>query len=652
MRRPTHALPRLRRFLAAIALTGTLLAGAAPTGLSPVLAADSAADDSLQAAFAAAAQEFGVPEAVLLSVSYNLSRWEHHDGLPSTSAGYGLMHLTKLEPADLPSPAQMEINADELDPHDLHELHGGHLPGIIPADLTDPSLHTLDAAAVLLGLPTDELKRSPAQNIRGAAALLAQYAAETTGGRPTDEADWYGAVAKYAGSEESDVALSFADQVFATINEGAERQTSNGHHVKLSAKPVTPNKATAEKLTLKKPKDQGGADCPHGLACRFVPAFYGRKGSSYGNYDTANRVSGGPSAPSIDYIIIHDTEGSYQGSVNWFQNPASGVSAHYVIRSADGEVTQMVDVKDAGWHAGNWFFNTHSIGIEHEGFAISGAAWYNEHLYRASAKLVKHLTKTYNIPADRAHIIGHDEVPGTSLTTQRSQHWDPGPFWDWAHFMALVGEPIKPAPGNKSETIVTIKPHFKTNLQPVNGAELQPTNFLYLYRAPAFDAPLLDDPVLPGAGTQNGSDWGDKARVGQTFALAERQGDWAAIWYGGQKAWFYDPHKQNTVPGKGTLVTPKAGKSAIPVYGTAYPEAAAYPPGVPVRALNPIGYTIPAGQVYVAAERLTGRYYHAVVYSLDPSVHKYIVGNEAFYRIHFNHRYAFVKAADVDVVTE
>lgn len=647
MRLPTPAKPKLRRFLAAAILATTLLAAAAPTGFSPVAASEGAPADSLQAEFTAAAQEFGVPEAILLSVSYNLSRWEHHAGLPSTSAGYGLMHLTKLEPSDLPPPE--ELDHEGIDAHDLHEQFGGHTPGIIPSDLADPSLHTLDAAAALLGRSTDELKATTAQNIRGGAALLAQYAKETTGTVPTEMADWYGAVAKYSGSTESDVALSFADEVFATINGGAERQTIEGHQIKLPATTVAPNLSTIAPLALKNSQHTGTADCPNGIACRFIPAYYGGSGGNYGNYDTADRTHGGAAAPSIDYIVIHDTEGGYESSINWFRNPASFVSAHYVIRSADGEVTQMLDLKDVGWHAGNWFYNTHSIGVEHEGYAIAGAAWYNEHLYRASASLVRYLTQKYGIPADRAHIIGHDEVPGTSTSTQRTQHWDPGPFWDWGHFMELVGAPITPPAGKKSEQIVTIKPSFQNNQQPVNGAPLQPSNFLYLYQAPSFSAPLADEQWLPGVGTQNGSDWGDKARVGQTFAVAERQGDWTAIWHGGKKVWFFDPLKQNTVPGKGILITPKAGKSSIPVYGTAYPEPSAYPPGIPQRANNKL-YDMPAGQVYVATERLNGRFYRAVIFSVDPSVHKYIVGNEEFYRIQFNHRYAFVKAADVDVV--
>src|SRR4029077_18157635 len=50
---------------------------------------------ALQQTFSAAAREFGVPESVLLAVSYNESRWESHVG-PSTSGGYGVMTLVAL----------------------------------------------------------------------------------------------------------------------------------------------------------------------------------------------------------------------------------------------------------------------------------------------------------------------------------------------------------------------------------------------------------------------------------------------------------------------------------------------------------------------------------------------------------------------------
>ena len=82
------------------------------------------------------------------------------------------------------------------------------------------------------------------------------------------------------------------------------------------------------------------------------------------------------------------------------------------MRSSDGHVAQHVNPKNVGFHAGNWYVNMHSVGIEHEGFAATGATWYTESMYRSSAALVKHLATKYGIPLDRAHIIGHDQVPG------------------------------------------------------------------------------------------------------------------------------------------------------------------------------------------------------------------------------------------------
>ena len=34
----------------------------------------------------------------------------------------------------------------------------------------------------------------------------------------------------------------------------------------------------------------------------------------------------------VDLLVLHDTEGTYQSAINWFKNPASQVSAHFVIK--------------------------------------------------------------------------------------------------------------------------------------------------------------------------------------------------------------------------------------------------------------------------------------------------------------------------------
>src|SRR5262249_43314042 len=135
---------------------------------------------ALQESFAAAAEEFGVPTAILLSVAYNVSRWEHHGGAPSAAGGYGPMHLISGTPM-----LRLDGRGDGVDRSSR------------PAA---PVLQTLDVAAGMLGLNPAMLMSDPGQNIRGGAALLASYARDTVGSAPTAAADWYGAVARYSGS--------------------------------------------------------------------------------------------------------------------------------------------------------------------------------------------------------------------------------------------------------------------------------------------------------------------------------------------------------------------------------------------------------------------------------------------------------------------
>ncbi|MFB7335413.1 N-acetylmuramoyl-L-alanine amidase [Streptomyces adustus] len=148
--------------------------------------------------------------------------------------------------------------------------------------------------------------------------------------------------------------------------------------------------------------------------------------ASIANYTASNR----PTSYPLDRVIIHVTQETYLDALDIFRNPAKQVSAHYVVRSADGHVAQCVREHDVAWHAGNWEYNTRSIGIEHEGWVDRPSSFTNA-LYEASARLTAAVCTAYGIPKDRAHIIGHHEVPG-------SDHTDPGPNWDWTRYIRLV----------------------------------------------------------------------------------------------------------------------------------------------------------------------------------------------------------------------
>jgi N-acetyl-anhydromuramyl-L-alanine amidase AmpD len=153
---------------------------------------------------------------------------------------------------------------------------------------------------------------------------------------------------------------------------------------------------------------------------------------------TPNKTESNRTRATVDGIVIHDTEGRFIGSVSVLQRARTRGSAHFVV-SRNGQIVQLVPVRDVAWHAGNGWWNLHAIGIEHEGWA--GRRAYTEPEYRASAQLVAYLARRWSIPLDRRHVIGHAEVPNP-LHPGRfggvSGHTDPGPYWNWSHYMRLA----------------------------------------------------------------------------------------------------------------------------------------------------------------------------------------------------------------------
>jgi len=657
-------------------------AAAVESARSGAVSAALPASHALQRDFAAAAREFHVPESVLLAVSYHETLWESHSGQPSATGNYNVMGLTQLDASRVAKPSAGG-RMQELDLRgDGRATHQKPSPSVL-ADLASvpvgPAAHTLAAAARLTGSPASALRSDMRQSVRGGAALLASYERAAVGSLPGNPGRWYAAVARYTQSTDAAGARLFADRVYATIRGGASRTTADGQQVTLAAAPsVTPQRTQLRSLGLPAaPTSAAGTtpECPSGLACSFVAAAYAQTNpadpTAYGNYDHASRPADGD---AIQYIVIHDTEGSYTGTIAAFQNPTDGASAHYVI-SASGQVTQMVLTKDVAWHAGNWYVNMHAIGIEHEGYALQGASWYTESEYESSAALVRYLTAKYGIPLDRQHIIGHDDVPGPLQSYVAGMHWDPGTYWDWNHYLALIGAPLGGTGGGTPLVggEITIAPPFTSANEPtVTGCgtsgtstcPAQPANFVYLRTSPSATAPLIHDTVLhptATAGTTGAADWTDKAVAGQSFIVAAQQGAWTAIWYQGQKAWFYNPAGENAVANGNAaqaVVTPKAGATSIPVYGRAYPSPSSYPPvlqSVSQQAsqqLTPLSYTIPAGQGYLAGSEGPGTYFYTENYDQSaPGDHTLVTDTGTmYYPIRYNHRIAFVMASDVQAV--
>ncbi|GAB3957203.1 N-acetylmuramoyl-L-alanine amidase [Micromonospora vulcania] len=360
---------RGRLLLGGVLAVTAALAGQG-VGTTPAAAAPAG---TLAAAFDSAAERYDVPRDLLVALGYAESRLDMHGGAPSAAGGYGLMHLAH-----------------------------------------NPQVRTLDEAAELTRLNPLALRTEPAANVLGAAAVLRSYAdqAGLVGAARDDVNGWYLPVVRYGGASDPSVARLYGDTVYDLLRAGFDA----GSGAAVTARPVAPRRGDLERVAP--PGGMGTLSTDYGPAA-WAPA-------STSNYTVASR----PGSHPITRIVIHMTQGSYAGSISWFQNPTAKVSAHYTFRSSDGAVTQSVREKDIAWHAGNWTYNTESIGIEHEGY-VDNPAWFTDAMYRASAALTRSLATKYGIPKDRAHIIGHVEVPGAT-------HTDPGPNWNWTYYLQLV----------------------------------------------------------------------------------------------------------------------------------------------------------------------------------------------------------------------
>ncbi len=154
------------------------------------------------------------------------------------------------------------------------------------------------------------------------------------------------------------------------------------------------------------------------------------------------------SGTAVSAVVIHDVEGSYAGCISWFQNTSSQVSAHYVCRSSDGQLTEMVLESNKAWHVGSE--NLYTIGIEHEGY-VAQTGWYTNAMYTGSAALIRDIcTSGYGISPLHTYygpgcsgstaqcgigactvIKGHQMYPNQT-------HDDPGPNWNWALYYLMI----------------------------------------------------------------------------------------------------------------------------------------------------------------------------------------------------------------------
>ncbi len=192
-----------------------------------------------------------------------------------------------------------------------------------------------------------------------------------------------------------------------------------------------------------------------GMAGLFALSLSAQASSDYGPAIWRPACSGhwNTSGNGKKFHVVHDMEGYYASTISMLQGCSGTVSIHYCANGkqdtssdyASGEITQMVLEQYYAWHARCW--NGYSTGTEHEGF-VSNPAWFTEAMYQSSAGITRHEAEKYGYAKDRNHVIGHDEHMNAAWRSYASanfgidptcnSHDDPGPYWDWTHYMSLV----------------------------------------------------------------------------------------------------------------------------------------------------------------------------------------------------------------------
>ncbi len=307
-------------------------------------------------------------------------------------------------------------------------------------------------AAVLLSQPVERIEQDPVLNAEAAAALLR----DAVGDAEVAWSGWLAAASTMAGLEDAHLRQGFEADLAATLGDGLSFTFEDGETLRLAPRmdlPVLPSDAL------------GAVDQALTAPGQYPPM----------NWQAAhpNNYIAGRNGGRVRYVVIHMTEGSYYGTLQWFSqaNPYQS-STHYVIKSSNGEITQMVGEANAAWHAGNNHYSLNSIGIEHEGYTSNLSAWFTEAMYQSSAKLVCAIAKKHGLPVNSQTIIGHFQIPNPNRlsasaapatwaqwTANRynyggvSNHFDPSygtSAWNWDYYLGLVQSCVNASNGGGS----------------------------------------------------------------------------------------------------------------------------------------------------------------------------------------------------------
>lgn len=336
----------------------------------------------MDALFAQAAAEYGVPEDLLKAIGYAETRWEMvqgHEEFEGRPSAHGILALRGEQ---------------------------------------------LERGAQLAGVSVELAKTDALANLRAGAALLSSYADEAGLDR-ADLGAWAPAAARLSGIENEEARSHYVHaEVYRALREGVVATTPAGE----VAVSLQPRQVEAQYERSVRALAAG----PDYAASIWRPSP---------NYNA--RPTG--TAGDVTFIVIHTCEGGYSGCWSWLTNSAAGASAHYVVNESGSEISQLVRESSRAWHVAASYdcnlnsgvdcfrngasVNNFSVGIEHGGYASQSSFPVGQ--IDASAKLSCDISKGQGVTRDRYHIVAHGKLQPYNRT-------DPGPNWPWTDYLNRI----------------------------------------------------------------------------------------------------------------------------------------------------------------------------------------------------------------------
>jgi N-acetyl-anhydromuramyl-L-alanine amidase AmpD len=341
----------------------------------------------LDAVFARAGAEFGVPPELLKAIGYAETGWQMVRGeqeFPGQERAFGIMALKGT---------------------------------------------ALQRGAALARVSIEAASEQPDANIRAAAAVLSAHAEELRVNR-ADPGAWAPAVARYSGIADAEGQAAYVHaEVYAVLQRGVAPGAVLGEfRASLAPQTVTadfPHPASEGPALSRSSSTSSAASTT--MVWRPSPNY-----SSRGSYP-------------VHMVVLHSCESSYSSCWSWLTNSAAGASAHYVVNTTGSEISKLVYESNKAWHVGATYYcsrnnstdcrwdgvqsNNFTVGIEHAGYA-SQTSWPSGQITE-SAALTCQISKRHNVPRDRNHIVSHARLQPYDRT-------DPGSGWPWTDYMNKV----------------------------------------------------------------------------------------------------------------------------------------------------------------------------------------------------------------------